>query len=216
MSNYHCPLCAYADSADYFQDKRRNYYQCHRCQLVFVAREQLPEPAKEKGIYDLHQNHLHDKGYQGFLSRLATPIIQHLAKGSKGIDFGCGPSPLLVQMLKQAGLQMDYYDPFYYAQLPAAENQYDFICCSEAIEHFHQPRKEWQLWLDMLKPTGWLCIMTKRVLSRERFANWHYKNDLTHVSFFSEATFSWLAERDGFRLLLVENDVVLMQKLKEK
>ena len=54
--------------------------------------------------------------------------------------------------------------------------------------------------------------MTKRVLSQSAFANWHYKNDPTHVAFFSDDTFSWLAVQWSAELRLVGQDVVLLQK----
>ena len=37
--------------------------------------------------------------------------------------------------------------------------------------------------------------MTKLVRNQEAFAKWHYKNDLTHVCFFSRATFEWLSDQ---------------------
>ncbi len=66
--------------------------------------------------------------------------------------------------------------------------------------------------MELLKPGGWLGIMTKRVLDVQRFANWHYKNDPTHVSFFSVETFSWLAKTHNLNVIFPANDIVLMQK----
>ena len=65
----------------------------------------------------------------------------------------------------------------------------------------------------LLKPGGLVAIMTKRVISQTRFATWHYKNDRTHVSFFSEATFKWVAEHLGMELHIVSDDVVFLKKL---
>lgn len=211
-----CPLCHSLKQNHYYRDKSRSYLQCQNCALVFVPAQQHLNPQQEKQIYDLHENDMQDPGYQRFLSRLSNQVIKHISTGSKGIDYGCGPAPLLAKMLLDNGYQMDLYDPFYHPSLPDSSEQYDFICCSEAIEHFYSPAKEWRHWQRMLKPNGWLCIMTKRVLDVQRFANWHYKNDPTHVCFFSEATFAWLAEKYHFRMLLPENDVVLMQKLSPK
>jgi len=55
--------------------------------------------------------------------------------------------------------------------------------------------------------------MTKRVLDKARFENWHYKNDITHVSFFSEATFRFLGQRDGLDVAFPADDVVLLKKI---
>lgn len=207
-----CPLCASQQTDEYFQDRKRRYLQCHDCELVFVHPQDLPSQAREKQEYDLHQNTPDDEGYIRFLSRVATPLSSKLNSQSTGLDFGCGPSPVLANLLKQQGHSVSLYDPFYFPETDVLSKHYDFISSTEAIEHFHQPAKEWQIWLNCLKPGGWLAIMTKRVINKDRFANWHYKNDITHVSFFSEATFAFLAHRDGLSVEFVGTDVVLMRK----
>ncbi|MFW6346660.1 MAG: methyltransferase, partial [Halomonas sp.] len=62
------------------------------------------------------------------------------------------------------------------------------------------------------RPGGWLGLMTKRVTEREAFARWHYILDPTHVCFFSEATFRWLAESLDMSVAFPAADVVLMRK----
>jgi len=44
-----------------------------------------------------------DPRYRRFLARLAEPLIAHLPKGARGLDFGCGPGPTLSLMLREAG-----------------------------------------------------------------------------------------------------------------
>jgi hypothetical protein len=55
-------------------------------------------------------------------------------------------------------------------------------------------------------------IMTKMVRGPEAFANWHYKNDPTHVSFFSQQTFMWLAESWQAKAEFFGDDVIVFQK----
>ncbi len=57
--------------------------------------------------------------------------------------------------------------------------------------------------------------MTKLVIDADAFKSWHYKNDPTHVSFFSRETFRFLAERDGLDVDFVGNDVILLRKKNE-
>ena len=64
----------------------------------------------------------------------------------------------------------------------------------------------------MLPPGGWLGLMTKRVASREAFTGWHYILDPTHVCFFGEASFAWLAAHLGMRVEFPAADVALLQK----
>ena len=107
---------------------------------------------------------------------------------------------------------MAIYDPYFAPDPSVLTRQYDFVTCTEAIEHFNQPAKEWGLLLSMIKPGGWLGLMTKLATDAEAFTRWHYKNDPTHVSFFSRDTFRFLAQRDGLEVEFVGNDVILLRK----
>jgi len=208
-----CPLCHCPHIAPFTQDAKRQYWLCSQCQLVFVDQSQHLSAQAEKAQYDLHQNHLDDPGYRRFLNRLAEPLLQQLHhKGLAGLDFGCGPGPLLAKMLIEAGHHMAVWDPYFAPDPVTLQQQYDFICCTEAIEHFANPAKEWALWQQLLRGGGTLAIMTKRYLDQASFAHWHYKNDPTHISFFHQHTFEFLAERDGFSLSFPAPDVVLLQK----
>ncbi|SHI01791.1 class I SAM-dependent methyltransferase [Ferrimonas marina] len=207
-----CPLCQHRHTALYHQDKRRHYFQCQRCQLVFADPATLLPAQAEKQIYDQHQNHPDDPGYRRFLNRLAEPLQARLNGPSVGLDFGCGPGPALAAMLTEAGHQVALYDPYYAPDRAPLRQQYDFVTCTEAIEHFYRPGREWGLLLSLLKPGGTLGLMTKLVRGPQAFAQWHYKNDPTHVSFFSRATFQYLAKQQGLQLEIVGGDVILLQK----
>jgi 2-polyprenyl-3-methyl-5-hydroxy-6-metoxy-1,4-benzoquinol methylase len=210
-----CPLCFATSCALFHQDKQRQYWRCTQCELVFADRGSVLSAAAEHAQYQLHNNDIHDSGYRRFLQRLATPLLAALGRsGLQGLDFGCGPGPLLAQMLTEAGQQMAVWDPFFAPDRTVLERQYDFISCSEAIEHFVNPAQEWALWQQLLKPDGILAIMTKRYTTAEAFVNWHYKLDPTHVSFFHLNTFHYLARRDGYHLQVAANDVVLLQRIK--
>ncbi|MDP5292939.1 class I SAM-dependent methyltransferase [Oceanimonas sp. CHS3-5] len=206
-----CPLCDFPDHALFHQDRRR-YHQCARCRLIFVEPGQRLTHEAEKAEYDLHDNDPQDGGYRRFLSRLATPLTARLAPGSEGLDFGCGPGPALAAMLNEAGFAVTTYDPYYADRPERLQRQYDFVTCTEAIEHFYFPGREWQRLLAMIRPGGWLGLMTKLARDQAAFATWHYKQDPTHVCFFSRDTFLWLAERDGLGIEFVGADVILLHK----
>ena len=107
---------------------------------------------------------------------------------------------------------MAIYDPIYHSDDSVFSRQYNFITSTEVIEHVYEPDIVLKKLIDLLAPQGLLALMTKRVRSKEAFAGWHYKNDLTHVSFFSQATFKYLAARDGLQLEFIGNDVILLRK----
>lgn len=193
---YICPLCKGTDNQFYHEDKCRQYLQCQSCQLVFVDPSHRLTPEQEKAIYDQHENDPGDQGYRRFLSRIAEPLDERLGSNQQGLDFGCGPGPALAQMMRERGHNVDLYDLYYYPQPAVLQKQYDFVMATEVIEHLYQPDEVWQQWLSLLKPGAYLGLMTKLVRDVEAFSTWHYKNDQTHVLFFSRATFEYLAERD--------------------
>ncbi|SHO55519.1 class I SAM-dependent methyltransferase [Vibrio quintilis] len=207
-----CPLCNASPLQLYHQDKRREYLQCLRCDLVSVAPSYRLDAEAEKSIYDLHENHPSDPGYRQFLSRLFLPLNQRLLPDSSGLDYGCGPGPTLSLMLEEAGHRVALYDIFYHHNVSALSSVYDFITATEVIEHLYHPGDVWQQWLKMLKPGGYIGLMTKLVENQDAFSTWHYKNDLTHVSFFSQKTFRYLAERDKLEPEFIGRDVIILRK----
>ena len=171
-------------------------------------------PKEEKSKYDLHENSSEDPGYRRFLTRLFDPLSHRLAPNSCGLDFGSGPGPTLSVMFEEAGHSMEIYDPFFAPETTVLQRQYDFIVASEVVEHLHYPRRELNRLWSCLKPNGLLGIMTKRGIDQEAFSRWHYKNDQTHVCFFSTETFQWLADHWRSILTFPGRDVVLFTKTK--
>jgi len=208
----HCPLCDGRKTVPFHQDRRRPYLRCCRCALVFVPPTHYLNRSAERAEYDLHRNVVDDPGYRAFLSRLALPLVARLAPGSSGLDFGCGPGPALAAMLREAGHEVSLYDSYYQPERSVLKRKYDFICATEVVEHLHQPGTELERLWSLLKPAGVLGIMTKLVLGREAFAGWHYKNDPTHVCFFSEQTWRWWAQEQGAHLEIIGADVILLQQ----
>lgn len=207
-----CPLCCHDSVQEYVQDRRRPYFECGNCGLVFVPEAFHLDADQEKAEYDFHQNVSGDEGYRQFLSRAYEPVVKRVPLSAKGLDFGCGPGPVLADMFVEAGYQMQVYDPFYAPDSSVLNQQYDFITCTEVIEHVSQPHDVFPLLITLLADDGVLVVMTKRVRDRAAFANWHYKNDRTHICFYSEQTFRWVAETYDLFVDFIGADVVLFKK----
>ncbi len=207
-----CPLCHSVEVENYHQDKQRNYYVCGICNLVFIGPEQFLTDDAEKREYELHENDPADAGYRQFLSRVFLPVVKRLPPGSRGLDFGSGPGPTLSVMFAEAGHSVEIYDRYFAPDASVFAEEYDFITATEVVEHLHFPGKELNRLWACLKPGGILAIMTKLVLGREAFSKWHYKTDLTHVGFFSKATFAWLAGKWQAELIFAHSDVMLFCK----
>lgn len=207
-----CPLCLNKNIEHYHRDKQRDYWQCGLCDLVFVNPEQFISTQQEKSIYDQHQNNPDDIGYRKFLNKLLIPLVNQLSKEAKGLDFGSGPGPTVSVMLAELGYGVENYDIFYANNPELLKRKYDFITCTEVIEHLHNPHQVLTMLTGLLKIGGYLGIMTKRVIDKTSFATWHYKNDPTHVCFYSDKTFEYIAQYWGYELEKVNSDTIILSK----
>jgi len=208
-----CPLCLKNNIEHYHQDKFRDYWQCLFCQLVFVKPEQYLSVVEEKSIYDQHQNTPDDLGYRKFLNKLLVPLSVKLKMGAKGLDFGSGPGATISVMMQEEGFNVSDYDVFYANKPELLKDSYDFITCTEVIEHLHNPHQEITLLSGLLTQNGHLGIMTKRVIDKNKFSTWHFKNDLTHVCFYSDDTFKFIANQWNFKLHIINSDTLILTKI---
>ena len=212
IDEHRCPLCHQDHTTLFFEDTQRRYLSCSDCGLVFVPERFWLNAEEEKSVYDLHENDAQDQGYRKFLSRLSTPLLDRLDAGQRGLDFGCGPGPTLSLLLEKEGHRMDLYDPFYYNDPSIFKKRYDFICATEVVEHLHHPGTVFRTLFKMVRPGGWLAIMTKLVIDARAFRQWHYIRDLTHVCFYNRRTFDYIARRFDASLECVDKDAILLQK----
>ncbi|MEO1280413.1 MAG: class I SAM-dependent methyltransferase, partial [Pseudomonadota bacterium] len=160
-----------------------------------------------------HPDHFDDDPqYRHFLSKVFVPMCEKLVPGSKGLDFGCGPGPALAAMFSEVGHDVALYDPCFAPDTDPLQRHYDFITCTEVVEHLHDPFKAFDCFCHMLKPGGLLGIMTCFQTDDDRFEHWHYRKDPTHVVFFRDTTFRCVADRMGWHCEVPSKNVVIMQK----
>ena len=107
---------------------------------------------------------------------------------------------------------MTLYDPFFFADNAALQQSYDVITCTEVAEHFHRPKEEFDKLDQLLRPGGWLGIMTCFQTDDERFSSWHYRRDPTHVVFYREATLRYIAAERGWHCEIPAKDIAIMYK----
>ncbi|MCR8915109.1 class I SAM-dependent methyltransferase [Marinobacter sp. PJ-38] len=207
-----CPVCETPALVPFQTINDIRYHRCETCEATVMDDSGWLGEREEKAIYDLHDNDLQDEGYRGFLSKLTNPLLERLAPGARGLDFGCGPGPALAAMLREAGMEMTVYDPFFYPEKSVLKQQYDFITCTEVVEHLHRPAEVFRQLDGLLVSGGWLGVMTCFQTDDERFANWHYRRDPTHIVFYRRATMDWLASAQGWALEIPAKDVALFQK----
>src|SRR5690606_19582436 len=130
-----CPLCQHISKENkIIGPDQRKFLFCEKCYLVFVHADFLPSALNEKGRYLQHQNSIEDSAYVEFLNQAIQPALSFLEKENTGLDFGCGPVPVLSQLLGKLDLNCAYYDPFFFPQLDDTKH-YDFVFATECLEH---------------------------------------------------------------------------------
>jgi hypothetical protein len=64
----------------------------------------------------------------------------------------------------------------------------------------------------LLRPRGWLGLMTGLLADEIDFSAWHDLRDPTHVVFYQPATLRYLSDQHGWTCEFPAQDVALMHK----
>ncbi len=208
----HCPLCGAEGLPPFAEAWRRRYFRCERCRITILDPAQRPTAEEERAEYDLHHNDPGDPRYRRFLAQVTDPLLERIAPGAEGLDFGCGPGPAIAAMLGERGFAVRNYDPFFHPDAAALERRYDFITCTEVAEHFHRPGAAFAQLDGLLRPGGWLGLMTGVLHDDGAFATWPYIREASHVVFYRPETLDWIAGRFGWDLETAGRNVALFRK----
>ncbi len=150
----------------------------------------------------MHRNTLSNEGYVGmFLEKIAL-VKKYCPEVISVLDYGCGPSPVLAELLKRIGFSCDIYDPYFFPEFPVGS--YDLVICTEVFEHLRDIRKELHMIRKLIRPGGYLAVMTSFHDEISDFQNWWYASDPTHISFFGAGTFEWVSKEYGFRIVYID------------
>jgi hypothetical protein len=191
---------------------KRLFLLCSVCSCVFLDSRHLLGPSEERARYEQHRN-APTPEYESFLNRLVDPLGAMAPAGTKeGLDYGCGPVPVLSALLEKKGVKMAHYDPFFFPEPELLDKQYSVIACSEAAEHFHRPRQEFDRLNRLMKPGSVLGVMTQMRAQWDGFFDWYYPRDPTHVTFYSPRTMRWIASQYGWVPTFLPHSVVIFRK----
>lgn len=207
-----CPLCGSGAATPIGDAHGRDYFDCGACGLAFMHPAQRPALEVARARYDTHRNDPDDPGYRAFLARLVEPMLERVPAGAHGLDYGCGPGPTLSRMMAEAGRPTADYDPIYAPDAALLDDTYDFIACTETVEHFFDPAAELTRLDRMLRPGGVLGVMTTMRDDTRPFADWWYVRDPTHVCFYRPQTMEWIARAHAWTLELPRANVALFRK----
>ncbi|HEX6587757.1 MAG TPA: class I SAM-dependent methyltransferase [Longimicrobiales bacterium] len=211
MTELRCPLCGESALTALGRVHGRDFHDCDSCGLAFVDPFQRLSAEDERARYATHRNDPGDAGYRAFLARVADPLLARVAPDAEGLDYGSGPGPTLSRMLSEAGRPTRDYDPYFAPDATALARTYDFVTCTETAEHFFEPAAEFARLAELLKPGGWLGLMTTMREEAQPFADWWYARDPTHVCFYRWRTMEWIAARHGWSLERPHPNVALFR-----
>ena len=188
-------------------------FKCPHCHLIFKDPSLHISHDEDFVRYSSHQNN-NDQGYIDFLNRLLIPLNDFLPPKFSAIDFGCGPGPTLSKLLQGQGGEMTIYDPHFFPDEKVLGHDYDVVTSTEVVEHFKTPKKDWAQLINLAKPNGLIAIMTQFFNDQIDYSSWWYKNDPTHVVFYQQKTFDYLAEKFHLKILYNDNkSVIIFRKL---
>jgi hypothetical protein len=208
-----CRVCESSDLR--ILDLDEKYYYCNQCEAIFIDKNVIVDPEEEKERYEGHDNTHQNEGYvkmfEEFLEESVFPYIDDV---DNVLEFGCGPGPVLADLLEGEDYEVDKYDPYFYPEKVFKNNKYDLITSTEVFEHFVDPRKEMELLTSHLKEGAYLAVMTSFHPGPEEFADWWYKWDPTHIVFYNLNTFQILAEDFNLKIIYTDREKYIIFKKK--
>jgi SAM-dependent methyltransferase len=201
-----CPLCGSGGGRPWSDKHGQTYYLCPRCELIHLHPDFLPSRESEYSRYLEHNNSPENSGYVAYLTDFAEhTVFSYLSPGSRLLDFGSGPSPVLTSILISEGYPTESYDPYFAPDTELVPEGYDGVAAVEVAEHLFDPAKEFGRLHRLLRPGGYLFLRTElHDGSLDFFSRWWYRRDRTHVCFYSARSFEVAAELLGMELVSVE------------
>jgi SAM-dependent methyltransferase len=205
-----CPLCE--SKSDLFYQKGKTYHICRNCKGIFLNKDYFLSPVSEKLRYETHNNDVNDSRYQEFVSPITINVLNDFNNNHIGLDFGAGTGPVISKILKDNNFQIKQYDPFFFNDKSLLNSKYDYIVSCEVVEHFHNPKKEFELLSSILNKSGKLYIMTDIYDSSINFEKWYYKNDPTHVFLYQNTTFEYIKDSYNFNDCKIQDRLIILDK----
>jgi len=207
-----CKICN--TSIEAFEDTqlKKTFFYCLACELIFLDKKFYVNEDNEKNQYDNHNNSLENEGYVKMFNDFLDFTLEDLHVKS-ALDFGSGPTPVLAELLKRRGFDVEHFDKFYQPEKIYENKKYDLITSTEVFEHLENPKEILELLSNHLNPDGIISIMTLfHTNKQEDFLKWWYRRDPTHIIFFTPKTIETMAKECGLELLKHDGKRVIVLK----
>ena len=211
-----CHICNKPTASFNHEKTNITYYHCKTCEYIFKSPECYQGFNAQKERYNLHTNDENDEGYKAYFQRFLDFTLPLVGRPKVALDFGCGESSILANMLEDESANCDYYDPIYHPTVLNDSKKYELIVSTEVFEHLHQPREVFESVLERLEEGGYLALQTQFHSNNiEDFKKWYYHQDPTHIVFFTAQTFKVLCEMYACQFISDngKNMVVIKKKI---
>ena len=200
-----CRLCGSTNLEMIPLDKA--YHHCRACDFIFMDECDLLEKNEERQRYLQHNNTIDNVGYVRMFQTFIDNALQpDYSSSNRILDYGSGPNPVFAQIMRMQGKIVDIYDPFFSPSTEFLHRQYEMITLTEVIEHIQHPIENLKPLKNCLNPNGLLAIMTRIHPGVDNFEKWWYRNDNTHISFYSLKTAQVLATLLGMRFTKTDGE----------
>ena len=207
-----CTVCKNNKLEFFLNIENLDYWQCKLCKATMLNPIHYISSNKEKKHYLKHNNEIDDTRYRDFLSNLIEPLKDKISFNDVGLDYGCGYAPALADILKKNGFKVELYDPFFFKNENIFFRKFNFITCSEVVEHFFKPYEEFKKIDELLAEKSWFAVMTSFMTEDYLFKHWYYRRDPTHVVFYKKITFKVIANQRNWELTFPSKNLVFFHK----
>lgn len=182
------------------------------CKAIFLSSPYYLDPIAEKERYEEHNNDVTDLRYQEFVRPVVEKILVEHTPSARGLDYGCGTGPVITSLLAKKGFTTQLYDPYFQPDTRVLSEEYDYVICCEVMEHFQAPVKEFRKLKDLLSKTGSIYCKTSLFDKNIDFKKWYYKDDPTHVTFYTKKGLKHLQKKVGFSRVEFFEKLIVLRK----
>ncbi len=196
MKENKCIFCS-KKNLNITQIRNRNYNFCNECGGIFVSKSDFLSENEQKKRYELHNNDLKNEGYKKFLLDFIMPVLDfvknnyQISENFTIFDFGSGVKPCLCELLERfitSGFIPENTKIYKYDKFFSPEKNFvasDLCVSLETIEHFDNLNEDLLNLSSCVKSGGFLAVGTNLIPDSPEFEKWWYKEDKTHVCFFT-------------------------------
>lgn len=163
-----CVFCgANTGAGDRIEVGSFGYWACPVCGGIALDRAQCLSTDAERDRYTLHENTLENAGYRRYLEAFLDAVLAYPSIARAGVDvswklfdYGSGPEPALVTLMRARGFESRGWDPYFAPETERFPGGADLVTCLEVAEHFKEPIRDFALLAECARSGGFIAVGT--------------------------------------------------------